>query len=90
MKQKPWKKAAHCSFPLLVVSLLSYIAQDHLPRDGTVQSGRCPLTSIINAPTDMPTSQPDGILQLVLLPRPVNLTTKISRCTGFTQIHSML
>lgn len=69
MKQKPWKKAAHRLFPLLVVSLLSYIAQDHLlPRDGTVQSGLCPLTSISSAPTDMPTSQPDRILQLSFFP----------------------
>lgn len=48
------------------------------PQDGTAQSGLCPLTSISNAPTDTPTSQPDGILQLVLLPRSINLTTKLA------------
>ena len=56
-----------------LLNLLSYTAQDHLPRGGTAYSGLRPQTTIINqenAPTDLSTGQSDGGIFTVLVPSP--------------------
>ena len=55
--------AAYWLAPHGLLSLLSYITQDHLPRDGTAHSGLSPPTPIINQEKGspaMPTGQSDG------------------------------
>lgn len=46
LKQEPQKDAAHCLAPRGFLSLYSFTAQDHLPRDGTTYNVLHPHTSI--------------------------------------------
>jgi len=44
-KQRPWRGCCYCLTPPDLLSLLSYIIQDHLPRGCIAHSGLAPLTS---------------------------------------------
>lgn len=89
MKQKPWKKAAHRSFPLLVVSLLSYIAQDHLP-GMALPRVVCALSHQSAMPPQ--TRPPANLMDSAASPSSqiYQSDNQISKCTGFTQIHSIV
>lgn len=64
---------------LILLSLLSYLTQDHLPRSGTVHRELSPPISASNeenAPTCMPTGQSDEGKSSVSIPSSLNRSAR--------------
>lgn len=87
-KQWPWAKAAYGLAPRLTFSSPSFIAQAHLPKDGTTHSGLGTPRSIIvqdDAPQTCPRASLAEVIPQLGLPPPrcVRVATEISHHNTF-------